>query len=67
MATATTITISTGTYDLDQLAKLVAAASERGEWYDEPGNSTHIEDWLSEGDFDGSETVESLAQEWDAE
>lgn len=65
MATQTTITISTGTYTLEQLAKLVANASERGEWYDGEG-STHIEDWLAEGSFDGNETIESLAAEWDS-
>lgn len=58
------ITISTGTYTLDQLAKLVASASQRGEWYDGP-NSTNISDWLAEGDIDGTETIESLAAEWD--
>lgn len=66
MTTATRITIQTGTYTLEQLAKLVAAASTRGEWYDGEG-STHVSDWLAEGDYDGSETIESLAAEWDAE
>jgi len=59
-----TITISTGTYALIELAKLVASASNRGEYYDGEG-STHIEDWLAEGSFDGNETIESLAAEWD--
>lgn len=66
MTTATMITIRTGTYTLDQLAHLVADASKRGEWYDGEG-STHIADWLAEGDYTGGETIESLAAEWDAE
>lgn len=60
-----TITISTGTYTLEELARLVADASERGEWYDGEG-STHIKDWLAAGSFDGNETIESLAAEWDS-
>lgn len=42
----------------------VAYTSERGEYYDGP-NSTTLEDWLAEGNYDGTETVESLAAEWD--
>lgn len=59
-----TIKISSGTFTVDQLAALVAAASQRGEWYDGP-NSTHIGDWIEEGDYTGDETIESLAAEWD--
>lgn len=59
-----TITISTGTYTLEQLAKLVANASKRGEWYVDD-NCTHIKDWLAEGDIDSDATIESLAAEWD--
>lgn len=59
-----TITIRTDTYTLEQLTKLVATASNRGERYDGE-NSTTLIDWLAEGDFDGDETIESLAAEWD--
>ena len=58
------ITIKTGTYTLNELAELVIDVAERGEWYD-GDNSTHISDWLAEGDFDNSDTVESIAAEWD--
>ena len=46
------------------VAQAVASNSRRGEWYDGP-NSTNIIDWVVEGDFDGSETVDGLAAEWD--
>lgn len=49
---------------VSKLAQAVANASERGEWYSGP-SSTNIQDWIEEGDFDGTETVESLAAEWD--
>ena len=46
------------------VAQAVASDSRRGEWYDGP-NSTNIIDWVAEGAFDGSETVDGLAAEWD--
>ena len=46
------------------VAQSVASNSRRGEWYDGP-NSTNIIDWVAEGAFDGSETVDGLAAEWD--
>ena len=46
------------------VAQVVAEKSRRGEWYDGP-NSTNIIDWVAEGAFDGSETVDGLAAEWD--
>ena len=46
------------------VAQAVASNSRRGEWYDGP-NSTNIIDWVAEGAFDGSETVDGLAAEWD--
>ena len=46
------------------VAQAVASASRRGEWYDGSG-STNIMDWMIQGDFDGSETVTTLAAEWD--
>ena len=46
------------------VAQTVASNSRRGEWYDGP-NSTNIIDWVAEGAFDGSETVDGLAAEWD--
>ena len=46
------------------MAQAVADKSRRGEWYDGP-NSTNIIDWVAEGAFDGSETVDGLAAEWD--
>lgn len=30
-----------------------------------PANATQLCDWLDEGDFDGTETAESLSAEWD--
>jgi hypothetical protein len=30
-----------------------------------PENETPLVDWLAEGDYDGDETAESLAAEWD--
>ena len=46
------------------VAQAVASNSRRGEWYDGP-HSTNILDWVAEGAFDGSETVDGLAAEWD--
>lgn len=31
-----------------------------------PANGTDLGDWLAEGDYDGNETAESLAAEWDS-
>lgn len=59
------ITIADGTYTPEQLARLVAEASERGDWYDGE-NGTNILDWITEGDYSGDETIASLAAEWDA-
>lgn len=50
--------------DTMELAMAVARQSDRGEWYDGP-NSTNIFDWITDNDFTGDETVESLAAEWD--
>ena len=47
-----------------ELARAVARKSKRGEWYDGEGG-TNIYYWIAEGDYDGNETVESLAAEWD--
>ena len=46
------------------VAQAVAVASRRGEWYDGP-NGTNVYNWVADGDFDGSETVTTLAAEWD--
>lgn len=58
------IAIADGTFSAEELARLVAAASDRGEWYDGEA-STNILEWIEEGDYSGDETVESLAAEWD--
>ena len=29
------------------------------------GGTTHLSEWLEEGDFDGNETASGLAAEWD--
>jgi hypothetical protein len=50
--------------DVRAVAEAVASASKRGSRYDGP-NSTHVEDWIAEGQFTGNETVEGLAAEWD--
>ena len=50
--------------DVMELARAVARKSKRGEWYDGEGG-TNIYYWIAEGDYDGNETVESLAAEWD--
>ena len=49
---------------IEVVYQAVAAASQRGEWYDGPG-STNVLDWVAEGDYSGNETVESLTDEWD--
>lgn len=49
---------------IEVVYQAVAAASQRGEWYDDPG-STNVLDWVAEGDYSGNETVESLTDEWD--
>lgn len=46
------------------VAQAVAANSQRGEWYD-GSDSTNVIEWVTQGDFDGSETVATLAAEWD--
>ena len=50
---------------VELLSQAIAEASERGEWYDEKGNSTHVEDWIRDGSFDGNETLDELVIEWD--
>ena len=49
-------------YDaIQELEAQVAAASEIG------ADNGALQDWLADGDFDGSETVESIAAEWDGD
>lgn len=43
------------------LAEAVEAASE----YGDPDGS--LTDWIGNGEYDGTETVESLAAEWDSD
>ena len=50
--------------DVMELARAVAKKSKRGEWYGGEGG-TNIYEWIAEGDYNGDETVESLAAEWD--
>ncbi len=52
--------------DNDALQKLetkVASASQTGHGEQQD----NLIDWLANGDYDGTETVESLAAEWDAD
>jgi hypothetical protein len=47
---------------LEELASAVADASQTG--HGQQGDN--LIDWLSNGDYDGTETVESIAIEWDS-
>ena len=35
-------------------------------YYDVADNDGFLSDWLFEGDYDGSETIESLIEEWNS-
>jgi len=47
---------------------VLAAIKRRNPCYTEPTTTerTSVADWLDEGDYQGTETVESLAAEWEA-
>jgi len=49
---------------LEIVAESVARVSLRGQWYSGE-NSTHVSDWLEDGDIDVNDTIVSLAAEWD--
>lgn len=63
--TTRTIRVDDRDYTVEQLAAIIGNHSERGEWYDGQF-STHVSEWIEEGDYTGDETLAALIAEWDS-